>query len=142
MTLRSSAYGYVISYKFVKVKETNYGTSKGKAKAIKKNTSNNGIIVTDNKKAHWYKINNPKDQKLQLIVNSMKMNGGGSSGGLKITFIFPDGVSKNATLPVGYKNVTFTLANNKGNILARKGIYRVKIESYSGGNGYFTLTWK
>jgi len=133
---------YKVETKFTKVKETSAKSTKSKAAKIKKKATNKGIIPANKtSKKHWYKINNPKNQKLKLYVNAKKMSDAGSIGGLKITVYFPDGSSRSATLYAGESD-TFTITYGKIGTKARKGTYRIKVQSSDGGNGYYTLKWK
>lgn len=131
-----------VKVKFHKVTETSSKTTKKKAAKIKKKKLNKGIIVTNNKKVHWYKIKNPKNQKMRLTVNASKIGyGSGSTGKLKITVYFPDKKTQYATLYAGNTgkyNIKYgTIGTNK----ARKGTYYVKVQSQGGANGYYTLKW-
>lgn len=135
---------YDVKATFHKVKETSAKTSKAKAASIKKKASNKGIIpVNKLKKVHWYKIKNPKNQKLTLAVNAKKMSSGGSySAKLKITVYFPDKKSRYATLYTGNSDQFSVTYGTIGTKKARKGTYYVKVQSVDGANGYYTLKWK
>lgn len=134
---------YEVSTTFHSVKETSAKASKKKAASIKKGKLNKALIpVSSQKKVHWYKIRNPKNQKLRLAVNAKKMSGGGGYGKLKITVYFPNKTKRYETLSAGYSNL-FTVTYGTGaTTKARKGTYYVKVEGISGANGYFTLKWK
>lgn len=132
---------YNVSVKFVKVKETSNKTTKKKAATIKKKKLNKGIIVTNKKKAHWYKIKNPKKQKMTIAVNAKKASSGGSSGKVKVTIVYPNGDKDSSTVSPGYStDFTVTYGTTYGK--ANKGTYYLKIESENGGNGYYTIKWK
>ena len=142
ISLRGAAV-YDISTTFHSVKETSAKSSKKKAASIKKGKLNKAIIPVNNqKKVHWYKIKNPKNQKLTLSVNGKKISGGGAYGKLKITVYFPDKKSRSATLSAGYSDSFSVTYGTIGTKKARKGTYYVKVVSESGGNGYYTLKWK
>lgn len=135
---------YDVKATFHKVKETSAKTSKAKAASIKKKSTNKGIIPVNNrKKVHWYKIKNPKTQKMTLAVNAKKMSNGGSySAKLKITVYFPDKKSRYTTISTGYSNSFSVTYGTIGTKTARKGTYYVKVQSLDGANGYYTLKWK
>ena len=134
---------YGVKVKFNKVKESKYGTKKGKAKSIKRNKTIKGLIITNKKKAHWYKIKNPKNQKLKLYVNAKKLSKSGNySGAVKITVYFPNKKSQYTTLYAGRSDSWWIRYGTIGTKKARAGTYYVKIQSYNGGNGYFTIKWK
>ena len=142
ISLRGAAI-YDVSTTFHSVKETSAKTSKKKAASIKKGKANKAIIPANNlKKVHWYKIKNPKNQKLTLAVNGKNISGGGNYGKLKITVYFPDKTSRSATLSAGYSDSFSVTYGPIGTKKARKGTYYVKVVSENGGNGYYTLKWK
>lgn len=140
----SGASIYNVKATFHRVKETSAKTSKAKAASIKKKSANKGIIPVNNrKKVHWYKIKNPKNQKMTLAVNTKKMSNGGSySAKLKITVYFPDKKSRYTTISTGYSNSFSVTYGTIGTKKARKGTYYVKVQSLDGANGYYTLKWK
>lgn len=132
---------YDVKVQFVKVKETSAKATKKKAASIKKKKINKGIITTDKKKAHWYKIKNPKKQKMTITVNAKKMCAGGSTGKVKVTIIYPNGSKDSTTARIGYSNdLTVTYSTTYGK--ANKGTYYLKVEGVDGANGYYTLKWK
>lgn len=128
---------------FRAVKETSSKTSKKKAAKIKKKKANKGIVVSNAKKVHWYKIKNKKNSKMKLVFDASKISSGGSSSGkLKVTMVFPDGKKQSGTVYAGYKT-TFTVKYGTiGTKKARKGTYYVKVQSQNGATGYYTMTWK
>jgi hypothetical protein len=142
--IKTASSAVAVYYKFYKVKESKYGTSKSKAVSIKKKSKRKGIIVTNDKKAHWYKIKNPKKQNLAVVINANNMNGGGNGtlGGVTATFVFPNGSSQTKTVYAGQTATISLYYDTYGSQKARKGTYKVKISSYNGGNGYFTVKWK
>ena len=133
---------YHYKVKFTKVSENKYGAKKKKAKALKRKKASKGLIITDGKKAHWYKFKNKKTKKVRLIINSYVTDAGGY-GGLKISYydkkrcigydILREGKTSNGIVKL------YTLGKN---YKLMKGTYYVKVESYKGGNGYFTVKWK
>ena len=134
---------YSVKTTFHKVKETSAKSTKKKAASIKKGKLNKGIIPANSrKKVHWYKIKNPKNQKIKLAVNAKKISGGGAYGKLKITVYFPDKKSQSANLYAGNSNEYSVTYGTIGTKKARKGTYYIKIVSSDGANGYYTLKWK
>ncbi len=130
---------------FHSIKETSSKTSKKKAAKLKKKKINHGLVSTNNKKVHWYKIKQKKNSKMTLVVNASAIGTGGSgsySNNLKITVYFPKKGKQYTTLPAG-KIGTYTVTSGRiGTKKARKGTYYVKIESQGGASGYYTLQWK
>lgn len=128
----------VIKAKFTKVKQGKYGTKKKKASTIKANKKRKGLIITDAKKTHWYKIKLNKRKKLKIIVNSRLSGGAGS--GLQVSLYRKGGQiyifgGNTARSPGGKLTIT---SSSK----YPKGTYWIKIQSYNKGNGYFTVKWK
>ena len=142
-TIKTYAPIYAFRVRLYKVTQGKYGSKKSAASAIKKKALRKGIIWTNNKKVHWYKIVNPKLQKVNVKIG-MKMSageGGKYSGGLKVTFYDKKG-------SMGYSKINATYASKKVNLYTtnsggklRAGTYWIKVESYGGGNGYFTVKW-
>ena len=141
-TIQVKSYSPIIgvTYKFVKKSQSSYGTKKAKAKTLKKKKTYKGLIITNSKKSHWYKFKNPKLQKVSIVIDH-KLSGGGN-GGIKVTVINKSG-SKfvDYIYPNQAKYETSIYTVGKNNKLA-KGTYWIKIQSYNGGNGYFTVKWK
>lgn len=142
ISLRSYASSITVNLKMCKVKEGKFGTKKSKASKLKKKSARKGVIITNSKKTHWYKIVNPKNQKLKLVVNAKKMNGGGYYGGLKVSVVYPNKNVRYSILDAGYSTEYSITYGKYGTTKARKGTYYVKVQSYNGGNGYFVLKWK
>jgi hypothetical protein len=141
--VKSSSYSVKVKYKFKRVKESTYGTRKSKAKALKKYKTKKAIFVTNKKKAHWYVLRNPKKQTVALYVNAKKLCGGGSySGGVKVTVYFPDGQSRYTVVYPGNYGNLYIRRDVYGGSKCMRGTYRIKVSSYEGGTGYFTLKWK
>lgn len=129
-----------VTYKLVKKSQSAYGTAKSKAKALKKKSTYKGLIITNSKKAHWYKFKNPKLQKVTVVVGH-KLSGG-SSAGLKVTICNQSGSKITDYIYTNsptYKTSLYTVGKNNKLV---KGTYWIKVESYNGGNGYFTVKWK
>lgn len=132
---------YSVKLSFTKIKETSAKTSKKKAAKIKKGKLNKGIIVTNSKKVHWYKIKNPKNQKLNIAFDARKMTDGGS-GTIKITAYFPKGKAQSITARAGDSGKFYIRYGTVGTKKALKGTYYIKVESKGGTSGYYTLKWK
>ena len=142
INVKSSSAVRNVRVTFHSIKETSAKTSKKKAAKLKKKKINHGLVYTNNKKVHWYKIKQKKNSKMTLVVNGSAVGDGGSYGNLKITVYFPKKGKQYTTLPAG-KIGTYTVTSGRiGTKKARKGTYYVKIESVGGANGYYTLQWK
>ena len=141
VTVKTSNSIYGVKSKFKKVKESKYGAKKKKAAKIKKKKTVKGVIITNSKKAHWYKFKNPKKQKVKLVFKS-STTGGGKYSGLKVT-VYGKGSSFFKTISAGKgKTVIQPYTLGAGSKL-KKGTYYIKVESYEkAGTGYYTLTWK
>ncbi len=97
------------------------------------------MIITNSKKAHWYKLRNQKTQKVTITIND-KLSGGGI-GGLKVSFYNSRFLISSRTIypeTGSYKLQPYTFGKGKK---LEKGTYWIKIESGYGGNGYFTVKW-
>ena len=131
---------YGVSVKYNKVTESKFGTKKSKAKSIKKNKTIKGLIIANAKKTHWYKFKNTKTKKVRITVKA-NICGGCSYGGIKVTLYDKRGSFGSRILYPGesYTFKPYTLG--KGGKLV-KGTYRIKVQSYKGGSGYFTVKWK
>ena len=141
--VKGIASAYRIKTVFHPVKETSNKTSKKKAAKIKKKKSNKAIIPAGSSKAHWYKIKQPSNKKMTLVVNAGYLsNGGPSTGKLKVTMYYPNGKHESRTLYPGYKG-TYKVYYGRGfTKKAARGTYYVKVKPSGGANGYFTLKWK
>ncbi len=140
-TVKSSAPIYKLRVKFTPVKESKYGTSKKKAKAIKKKKTSKALMITNAKKTHWYKFKNKKLQKVSVVLDT-KISEGNSVGGLKVTIYDKKRQIYTRTLYSDSKSLTVKLYTIGKKNKLKKGTYYVKVESYKGGNGYFTVKWK
>ena len=141
--VKGTASAYRVKTVFHPVKETSNKTSKKKAAKIKKKKSNKAIIPAGSSKAHWYKIKQPSNKKMTLVVNAGYLSQGGDySGKLKVTMYYPNGKHESRTLYPGYKG-TYKVYYGRGfTKKAARGTYYVKIKPSGGANGYFTLKWK
>ena len=131
---------YHYRLRFYKVAKSNC-TQKNKAVTIKKNKTAKGVIVTDSKKAYWYKFKNPKLQKVKVYATT-KLNGGGNYGGIKITAYNKKGKIGSQIITADTPSSCFDMYTVGKRLKLAKGTYWIKIESYKGGNGYFTVKWK
>ncbi len=132
---------YGVKVKLNKITEAKYGTKKSTAATLKNNTTKKGLIITNAKKVHWYKFKNPKTKTVRVYVKSRVTNGG-SYGGIKVTMYDSRGEMGSSYLTPNGDSVTikpYTIG--KGSKLVA-GTYRIKVESYKGGSGYFTVRWK
>ena len=139
------------------------GNTKAKAKALTKSKTAKGIMIANENKADWYKINLTKDSKLRIKFTA-KTNGltgstdaygllpttAQAKAGIKVTFYDKNGKkwssdsSTNLTLAVTengwdiYRTNIYTGARSG----IPKGTYWVKFErmnKYS--SGYYTVKW-
>ena len=132
---------YGVKVKFNKVSQGKYGTKKSKAATLKSKKIRKGLIITNAKKAHWYKFKNPKTKVVRIYVKG-KLTSGGSYGGIKVTLYDSRGVVGSTILTPSSPSVTIKpYTYGKGSKLI-KGTYRIKVESYKKGSGYFTVKWK
>lgn len=140
-TAHTSAKALNITLKYVKVKEGKFGTSRKKAPLLKKKSSRSGLIITDAKKAHWYKLENKNGKKMTITINTV-LNGGGGYGGLKVTAYQGSRNIGSGTIYSDTSKKVFTITTTLSNKKASKGTYYLKIQSYNGGNGKFSIKWK
>ena len=130
---------YIVAVKAKKIKQSKYGNKKKNAASLKKKSAKKGLIITNSKKAHWYKLRNQKTQKVTITIND-KLSGGGI-GGLKVSFYNSRFLISSRTIypeTGSYKLQPYTFGKGKK---LEKGTYWIKIESGYGGNGYFTVKW-
>lgn len=139
-SVKSSTPLYGVVVKYNKVTESKFGTKKSKAKSIKKNKTRKGLIITNAKKSHWYKFKNTKTKKVRITVKCY-ISAGNSYGGLKVTLYDKRGSFGSRIIYPGESYTFKPYTIGKGSKLV-KGTYRIKVQSYNGGNGYFTVKWK
>ena len=142
-TFRVKSNSPVIAYRarFYKVSESKYGLKKSTACSMKKKSYKKGLIVTNDRKSHYYKFYNPKLQKVSIVINT-SINGGGNSGGIKVTLYDRKGTIGTKTIYPEAATTTIKLYTlGKNNRLVR-GTYKIKVQSYRNGNGYFSVKWK
>lgn len=141
-TINTNVSTCVIRAKFHKVSENKYGTSKAKAALIKSSKNQKGLIITNKKKVHWYKVKVTKAQAgARLVINTNKMTFGGNGGGVKFTVLFPNGGYLEQIQVAGQKTEYIVSYGESGADMLGKGTYYIKVESYNTGSGYFTLKW-
>lgn len=130
-----------VSLKFVKVREGKFGSSRKKAPLVKKKSTRNALIITDAKKVHWYKLKNTNGKKMTITIKTI-MNGGGNYGGLKITAYKGSKNIGSGKVSADTAKKSFIIRTNLSTKKAGKGTYYLKIQSYNGGNGKFSVRWK
>ena len=133
---KDSLFVGVVKYTNAKVKTAKYGSSKKKAKAIKKNKKIKGLFVAGNKKAQWYKVTN-KQKKTKITISADKIN-----YALNIKVYYKDGKKwKNAstqlTWQTDYKKDTFQGTINK----KAKHTYYIKVSPEGKTSGSYTIKW-
>ena len=133
----------VIAYRarFYKVSESKYGLKKSTAASMKKKVYKKGLIVANDKKSHYYKFYNPKLQKVSIVINTA-INGGGNYGGIKVTLYDRKGTIGTKTIYPETATTTIKLYTLGKNNRLVKGTYKIKVQSYKSGNGYFSVKWK
>lgn len=126
--------GYV-KWTNAKFKQSKYGKSKKKAKAIKKKKTVKGLFIAGKKKAQWFKITN-KQKKTRIYLKSPRTN-----GTIKIKAYYKSyGRWYNVTYSVYRGKVTEKLT---GTISKKvKHTYYLKIYPDKKSSGNFTLRWK
>lgn len=121
-----------IKCKFTKISE-NSGSSKNKAKSIKKNKTVKGIIPAGDKTADWYKITLPKKQVLHIYFS------GRTNDKIKITFSGTYLKTAKKYIVRGNTKTQHTYTTER----AQPGKYYIKVErNNSKSSGYYTLKWK
>ena len=141
--VQTNAAYYKIRTKFVKVKEGAYGTSKAKAKTLKKNSARKGLIIVNgkvSKKTHWYKFKLNKNAETKVTINTL-LNGGGGYNGLNVYIYGKSGLVKKEKIKADAENTVITLSSKDLYGKLKKGTYYIKIQNASKGNGYFTVKW-
>lgn len=139
--VKTNAPIYRIKARFIGISENKYGTKKKKAATVKKKRTIKGVIATNNRKAHWYKIKLKKKQTIKLNFRSDLT---GTYGGLRLTAY--KGKKKIGNVLIRQDDKTNQFIIYRGSMFSRKkltkGTYYLKIESYKRGNGYFSFNWK
>ena len=140
MPKRQDENGYYIStvkYTNSKVTPAKYGSSKKKAKAIKKNKKVKGLFTAGNKKAQWFKVTS-KQKKTRITISVGKVN-----YGLNITGYYKSGSKWKSsesviTWQTDYNSDTFTGTVNK----KKKHTYYIKVTPRDNTSGSYSITWK
>ena len=139
-TVTTSTPVYGIKVKFTSVTESKYSSKKSKAPSIKKNKTQKGLMITGAQKTHWYKVKNPKKQKVTLALSTLRLGSTGtSSGGIKVTFY--SGKQKVSSSYYYYNSSGTMKVFNSGKKL-KKGTYYIKVTPIGKGTGYYTIKWK
>lgn len=118
-----------------KAVKTKVKTKKSKAKKLKKGKTVKAVVAAG-EKAAWYKFKNTKKHKVKIYLKS-KTFAGGNYGGIKVTVY-------EGSRSMGSCSLNGTFPNNTLKSLSKlsKGTYRIKVEGYETGCGYYTLKWK
>lgn len=116
---------YQLNVKFTAFTEKN-GSKKSEATTLKlKNTATGMVYAEDSTKtADWYKVSNPKDQKLKLDYE-----GNVTSGSINL-IIYNQKGKKLGTyylMPTKGKTATYKLLNTNNSSIIPKGTYYIKI---------------
>ncbi len=127
----------VFLYTTAKVTPAKCGSSKKKAKAIKKKKTVKGLFTAGNKKAQWFKITN-KQKKTKIYISADKIN-----CVLKVKAYYKSGkkwksVDDAVSWQTDYKKTYFTGKINK----KVKHTYYLKITPYKTTSGSYTIKWK
>lgn len=132
--------GAAVSGTFKKIDDKS-GSSKAKAKVIKKNKTKTGLIPAGVSETDWYKIKLPKQKKLHIYYQAK------TSGSFKMTIYQGKNLigSRNIYYTSGEKKITlyqYSKTTNKKSGL-KKGNYFVTIErTNSASSGYYQIKWK
>lgn len=132
---------YGVKATFKKVKESKYGKKKSKAVTLKKKKTVKGLLITNSKKAHWYKFKLKKNQKVTLNFKTALCGSGSYTGGLKYT-LYASYDTGSGTIYDGVRKLPYKPYTIGMKPKLKRGTYYLKIESYNGGTGYYTIKWK
>ena len=130
-------YEGIMKYTTTKVKPAKCGSSKKKAKAIKKNKKIKGLFKAGSKKAQWFKVTN-KQKKTKITISADKIN-----YALNVKVYYKDGkkwknASTNLTWQTDYKKNTF-----QGTISKKaKHTYYIKVTPEGKTSGAYSIKWK
>ena len=127
----------VVKYTNSKVAASKCGSSKKKAKAIKKNKTVKGLFAGGNKKAQWFKITN-KQKKTKIYIKANKIN-------YALNFkVYYKSLGKwydatyMLTWQTDYSKDTITGTLNR----KAKHTYYIKVTPEGKSSGYYTIKWK
>lgn len=120
-----------------KISPSKKGSSKKKAKAIKKNKKIKGLFVGGNKKAQWFKITN-KQKKTKIYIAAPKQN-----YRMKFRVYYKSGkkwksVATTLSKQTDYSKDVFTGTINK----KIKHTYYIKVTPEAKSSGTYTIKWK
>ena len=126
-----------VKYTNAKVSPSKCGSSKKKAKAIKKNKTVKGLFTGGTKKAQWFKITN-KQKKTKIYIQAKKIN-----YALDFKVYYKSAgkwkdVSTQLTWQTDYSKDVFTGTIN----MKAKHTYYVKVSPYGKSSGSYTIKWK
>ncbi len=130
-------YAGVLKYTNTRISPSKYGSSKKKAKAIKKNKKIKGLFVAGSKKPQWFKITT-KQKVTKISINAAKTD-------YYLNFkVYYKSLGKNksalSTLgrPTDYNKDTLTGTTNK----KAKHTYYIKVYPEAKASGHYTIKWK
>ncbi|MGI6212137.1 MAG: hypothetical protein ACOYJJ_06125 [Anaerovoracaceae bacterium] len=142
--VRTNTPSYVLYYTLHKPGVSSRGTSQSSAKKLSKGHTKKGIVYTNNyKKQYYYKLINPKTQRVTLKMKFLLSSGNSGYSALRIKF-FQKGHSKNVqrtTVSSLSKSGTIKLYTLGQNNKLKKGTYYIVVYGYKHGSGYYTLKW-
>ena len=132
---------YSLQASFTKLKKLG-GSKKAKARSLKKGKTIKSLAMQSGTTS-WFKYENPKNQKLSLVLNGKTFKGG-NNGGLKITCYADKTKLGSQTFRSSYyeSGSVFDITHSNRSGYANKGTYYFKITTYKTGSGYFTLSLK
>lgn len=131
---------YGIRTTYNKVTEKS-GSTKSKAKSIYKKGTKKGIITASQSSTSgdWYKFKITKSQTVKFSISTLAS----SNGGLRVSFY-------KAGSSYAFGSQSFSSYTPSGTVqpytygYGKKlapGTYYVKVQKYSGGNGYYKMKW-
>lgn len=132
--------GFDICIKFVQVKEGKFAARPKKAPVLTRYISRKGIIRTDKPAAHWYRIRHKNTKPIKIKVKTR--NSAGGIGGIRVSLYEGSRCLSSASSFLRCENLEIKCPSYKGARHLDKGIYYIKVEGHSGGNGYFSVRWK
>lgn len=135
---------YALVYKLYKPSISSRGTSQRSAKKLSKGHTKKGIVyINSYSKKYYYKLVNPKTQRVTLKMNFRLSAGGSSYSGLRIKFYRKGQASRAQKTLAPYNKTTgkIKLYTYGLNYKLQKGTYYIVIYGYKHGNGYYTLKW-
>ncbi len=140
ISARSVKSEYDVRLKFKKIKEGKFGITKTAAPVIKKYRSRKGILATDKHPTHWYKIKHSNTRPIRIKAKTLNSTGG--HGGIQVSLYQGGSLRGNDFTLRNEDSINFKVPPYKNARYLDKGIYYIKVESYLGGNGYYSIKWK